>query len=54
MSWSRNLDINFESSFASNQIIYFLHPTKVLLIPQYYNIKSTYGLTCNQNYGSGL
>ena len=49
--WSYNP--NIESSFTSNQTSYSVHPTKLLLILQYYNVRPTYGSTCSQDHGGG-
>ena len=51
MAWSRDPDI--ESSFASNRTTYSVHPTKLLLISQYYDIRPTYGSTCSRGHGGG-
>ena len=49
--WS--LDPDIKSSFASNQTTYSVHPTKLSLIPQYYDVRPTYGSTCSRGHGGG-
>ena len=50
--WSR--DLNIESFFASNQTTYSVHPTKLLLILQYYDVRPTYGSTYSRGHDGGL
>ena len=50
---SRDPDIDLDSSFAFNRIIYSVHPTKLLLIPQYYDVRPTYRSTCSWGHGGG-